>query len=261
MKYSQPPFSRIPGTDISRHAMGLLTRITAVTGWKLPDGDTLKALVNEFSAYLIESCGAYNPNEIAYAVRTYGGDVTEWGKNLNILLIDECMGKYKNERSAISTIEEVAIAGAADGQKSIENTGLVDWIAEWGKLVEGAKNGTIHNVFISTAIYDWLEREEKIDFHEYTAKVKWEILKECKNRYLEDMQTALLNPTGGQAPSYVIKDRLIKLNDIDAYNVGGQLMSKAAWRSDPEIMSALAIMSKQEIVRQLAILEAANQLL
>lgn len=240
--------------------MGLLTRINAVTGWKLPEGDTLKALVNEFSAYLIDSCRNYNPNEIAYAVRAHGGEVTEWGKNLNILLIDECVGRYKNDRSEISTIEEMAIAGAADGQKSIEMSKTVDWVKEWSKLVEGAKNGTIHRMFIATPIYDWLEREEKIDFEIYTQKVKWEILKECKNRYLEDMQMALLNPSGGQQPSHVIKDKLIKLNDIDAYNVGGQLMSKAAWRSDSEIMSALAIMSKQEIVRQLAILEAANQL-
>jgi hypothetical protein len=158
--------------------------------------------------------------------------------------------EYKHSKVA-ATIDEAA-------PEQIENAGSVDWSDHWRSIVESAKNGEIKHKTIPTPVYDWLERSGMIDPLVYTKEEKWNILKSCKDQYRDETGDELLNPKPSSDKSHVLKYRLYMLNDIDILK-NGEVIKKAAWRNDSEIMSQLAIMSKQSIVRELAILMAANE--
>src|SRR3954467_15705984 len=62
MKYAARRFSQMSGIDASTHSAGLILRIHAAVGWKLPDNKTItQALQNEFTQYLVENCADMNP--------------------------------------------------------------------------------------------------------------------------------------------------------------------------------------------------------
>jgi len=55
---------------------------------------------------LVESYPNCNTDEIEYAFRTHGSAVKDWGKQMNLSLIDEVMGIYLERRLAVSRFEE-----------------------------------------------------------------------------------------------------------------------------------------------------------
>lgn len=142
-------------------------------------------------------------------------------------------------------------------QKQIEFPDHVDWSDHWIKIVESAKNGEIQDKAIPTPVYDWLQRTGLIDEKIYNKEEKWNILKSCKDQYRDTTGDELLNPRSTSDKPNVLKYRFYMLNDQDIIE-NGEIKKKAAWRNDPEIMSQLAVMSKQAIIRELAILEAAK---
>ncbi len=90
----------------------LLMQIHVVTGWTIPakapgekDNVKLNILIDQLSRKLSESYGYFNAEEIMYAFRNVTG-VKDWGKNVNLLLIDDVMQGYLNIRRGLSKIEE-----------------------------------------------------------------------------------------------------------------------------------------------------------
>lgn len=107
IKYQCRPFREMAVHEIGNHSLALLIRIHAITGWNIPEHeDYLNPLVSEFTKLLMESYKDLNPEEIAYAVRNYGLEVKDWGKNMNLSLIDKPISEYRRVRKCLSDMEE-----------------------------------------------------------------------------------------------------------------------------------------------------------
>lgn len=80
----------------------LLLKIHVITGWTIPDSDLLVILVDQFQKKLIESYPDMNTDEIEYAFRQSGTTVKDWGKAMNLSLIDEVLIPYLGQRKVLS---------------------------------------------------------------------------------------------------------------------------------------------------------------
>lgn len=106
LKYKSKRFSALSDFELGVNIKNLLLKITAMTGWTLPDGEILKALIEQMTLKFRESYGDINPDEFLFAFRQFGGSVKEFGKKINLSLIDEVIVQYKNHRFELSQMEE-----------------------------------------------------------------------------------------------------------------------------------------------------------
>jgi len=88
----------------------LLLKLNFITGWALYDDPDDQAILDEqFELKLKESYPTVNLDEIEYAFRNNTG-VKDWGKSINLSLIDEVMIPYLSHRAEVSKIEEQLMA-------------------------------------------------------------------------------------------------------------------------------------------------------
>lgn len=107
VKYAAKPIRDVPADQLAKEAKALIGRIHVISGWNVPDDKYfLQILTNEFTKLLAESYKDLNVEEIAYAVRNYGLDVKDWGKNMNLSLIDKPISEYRRVRQCLSEVEE-----------------------------------------------------------------------------------------------------------------------------------------------------------
>ncbi len=86
-------------------AKGLLFKIIIITGWKGYDDPINDAILQQqFILKLKESYPNVNTHEIEYAFRNTL--VKDFGKNINLLLLDQVMEPYLKQRAEVSRIEE-----------------------------------------------------------------------------------------------------------------------------------------------------------
>ena len=105
---------------------GLLVRVKVVTGWSIPDLESeRRILYSEFAIHLQEKWATLNHEEIMFAVRNYAG--TDWGKNVNLKLLDDAIEVYHRKRVVLSQIEE---------QKKGKQPELANVNADWKSLCE-----------------------------------------------------------------------------------------------------------------------------
>lgn len=85
----------------------LLLKINVITGWSFPvgdDEDQTKVLHNilkeQFFLKLQESYGNLNLDEIQFSFRNY--PVKDWGKSINLNLMDEVVSAYMAEKQNLS---------------------------------------------------------------------------------------------------------------------------------------------------------------
>jgi hypothetical protein len=244
LKYILPRISDTPAIDVGRHAKGLLFRLHTITGWKLPDDEYfLNTLVSEFTQYLVEKCGDLNPEEIAHAFRHYSLGIQDWGKSMNLSLIDEPIREYRIRRRELSELEE-RLSMQQKAVKSGELTAATcDWSKEWEELKEKAKNGQIRNAVILTPVYDWLVREGILTL---SKEEKWDLVKVCKDQYLTQVKNQL-NDMAGTPES--------KSAEANKLRDAAEKMEAGAWKKDVDIMARLITMSKVQAVRELAMTE------
>lgn len=84
----------------------LLLKIHVITGWNIPASDLLIILVDQFQKKMIESYPDMNVDEIEFAFRQSGTTVKDWGKAMNLSLIDEVLIPYLDERVRLSHAHE-----------------------------------------------------------------------------------------------------------------------------------------------------------
>lgn len=84
------------------YAKATLLKIHVITGWTIPKDELMKILLDQFIKKLVESYPNVNPEEIEYAFRNYGTTVKDWGKAMNLSLIDEVMMPYLSDRKHLS---------------------------------------------------------------------------------------------------------------------------------------------------------------
>lgn len=107
LKYSKHPFCHMSDIDIVEDVVKLIKRIKVVTGWPIPElQEDRIILYQELAAHFKESWPTLNSDEIAFAVRFYGTSVENWGKDINLNLIDRCIASYYAKRKDLSKVEE-----------------------------------------------------------------------------------------------------------------------------------------------------------
>lgn len=106
LKYSGKRFGQMQPVEVLESAQQVLLRVHVIAGWVMPADELVAILVDEFSKKIVESYPNVTAEEIAYAFRSEGYKVKEWGKALNIGLIDEVMVPYLERRFELSKFEE-----------------------------------------------------------------------------------------------------------------------------------------------------------
>lgn len=87
----------------------LLVKIHVITGWNFPSETEYREILrDQFRKKLLESYPNVNCDEVEFAFRK-NTSVKDWGKNMNIALIDEVLIPYLNERFEASKLEEIEI--------------------------------------------------------------------------------------------------------------------------------------------------------
>lgn len=106
LKYSAPQIGTMTEQQLSLWTKSLLLKIHVITGWVIPDAELLNILIDQFGKKLIENYGNLNVEEIEYAFRKAGTTIKDWGKAMNLALIDEVLIPYLNQRFELSAAEE-----------------------------------------------------------------------------------------------------------------------------------------------------------
>lgn len=106
LKYSGKRFGQMTPAEQSTAAKEVLLRIHVIAGWVMPPDELMMILIDEFTKKIVESYPNVTTEEVSYAFRSESYKVKEWGKALNISLIDEVMMPYLEKRFELSRIEE-----------------------------------------------------------------------------------------------------------------------------------------------------------
>jgi hypothetical protein len=104
-KYASPCFAKVPEADRYLLAKTLLLKIHIITGWTIPEEAMMLILMDQFTKKMVESYPNVNAEEMEYAFRN-NTTVKDWGKAMNLSLIDEVMIPYLQKRIELSRMEE-----------------------------------------------------------------------------------------------------------------------------------------------------------
>lgn len=112
--------------ELSKWSKALLIKIHVITGWVIPSDNALyTVLKDQFQKQLSEKYFELNPDEIEFAFRNEGTLIEDWGKDLNLNLIDKILLKYLNNRYKVSNMEEQLVRDKNKGEFDLRKN--VDW--------------------------------------------------------------------------------------------------------------------------------------
>lgn len=134
----------------------LLLKIHAITGWTLPVSDMMNIFIDQMQKKMQEGYRNVTSEEVEYAFRNRGLDIKDWGKELNLTMIDEIMLPYLSTRSELSKFEEHQKnrPPEIEYKKQLSNE-------EWDEWIEDIKGYPVD--LIPVLCYDYLLRTEKIN--------------------------------------------------------------------------------------------------
>lgn len=102
VKYKALQFGKLSEQNLWAYAKATLLKIHVITGWTIPKDELMKILLDQFIKKVKECYSDTNPEEWEYAFRNYGTTVKDWGKSMNLALIDEVMLPYLADRKHLS---------------------------------------------------------------------------------------------------------------------------------------------------------------
>lgn len=143
--------------EIDLWADALLLKIHAITGWTIPEKTILTVFTDQFKKKIIESYPRCNPEEIEYAFRSGGTTVKDWGKQINLSLIDEVMKPYLHTRYELSRIEEQQkVKQLEPAKEDLSEKTMSEW---WNSIAEQIRKSEYKLEFIPIMLYDWKEKQ------------------------------------------------------------------------------------------------------
>lgn len=182
---SSPKIISLNRAELRKHCAALLIRIHVITGWTLPSGDILNVLNDQFQKKLIEDYHSFNVDEIEYAFRHTGTNVQDWGKGLNLSLIDKVLWPYELKRRdagrLLERMEPTPPKKPYD-PKEVLNQYRFEIETAFQAIRKGYKP-IIHTYFEETLIQDGL-MQEGVNIHEFLSKVVND--PNVKNLYIRD---------------------------------------------------------------------------
>lgn len=106
LKYSAKKICELSESELYLQVKKMLLQIYVITGWAIPSGDIKKILEDQFQKKLLENYSLLNTEEIIYAFRQTGTGIEDWGKEMNLNLVDKVLKPYLVSREEISEKEE-----------------------------------------------------------------------------------------------------------------------------------------------------------
>lgn len=150
--------------------MALLIKISVITGWVLPTEEMLTTLVDQFRKKLAETYSNCNSEEIEYAFRNFSYHVKDWGKQVNLNMIDEVVQPYLLRRREQSVVEEQAAPPLllSSKKENLSNFGMLRWLAQEIRFIKTGKPFEL----IPMELYEYLDKrglitaskEEKFEY-------------------------------------------------------------------------------------------------
>jgi hypothetical protein len=172
VKYAGKQFGKMEWDELNKWSKALLIKINAITGWVVPEM-TLEILVDQFRKKLSESYNEVNPDEIEYAFRHYGTVVKDWGKQMNLSLIDEVMIPYLERRLEVSKKEEIIAMNKEpeqiENREDLSDLSMADWFKAKVRQIE--LDSDMPLAYCPLGLYEWLDKIGKI---KKTGKEKYE---------------------------------------------------------------------------------------
>lgn len=165
VKYKSARFGTMRMEDQLDWTAALMLKIHTITGWIIPSGGMLTIMVDQLKKKFLESYPMCNPDEIEYAFRKYGTNVKDWGKEMNLSLVDFVMGKYMDARMDVSNHEEQIEIRKASGsiedekEKNLSEEARADWLEHVKRQV---KEGVVLD-FMPLELYNWLSTKGKLN--------------------------------------------------------------------------------------------------
>ena len=155
LKYAAKKFGEMSVDERSLSAKKVILMIHVVTGWTIPVSELMDILVDQFQEKLNEKYANVNEKEFEYAFRNRGLDIKDWGRSLNLTLIDEIMVPYLDERFDLSRQEEQIMNKPLqiEQKQELSNEDWEDWIKD-------IRGYTLE--LIPTSCYEYLLREAKL---------------------------------------------------------------------------------------------------
>lgn len=186
VKYASKKIGNMAPDELNKWAHVLLLKINVITGWIISENDTLQNILSDqFRKTLVEKYSELNPDEIEFAFRNNGTGIEDWGKEMNLNLIDKVLVGYLHDRYKLSSAEE-QIATAKDlGEFDLKKC------VNWRKQVEENYQYFIHqNKFYSIHPfeYDQLETDGFIEPGAY----KYRLSMYQKRLLMSDREMAVL---------------------------------------------------------------------
>lgn len=177
-KYQSPPVCKLSAIELKMAVKRLLLKLNFITGWALyDDPQDQEILDQQFELKLQESYPTVNLDEIEYAFRNNTG-VKDWGKSINLSLIDEVMIPYLQHRAEISKIEEQLMAKKELLPPIMEE--ITD--EENLKMAEDIYN-TVGWKLIPLSAYKILGRQGKMNY----ADGERQEIRKAANAYIDEM--------------------------------------------------------------------------
>lgn len=175
------------GEELQLWGNALLIKIAVITGWSMPEGKAYTILLDQFKKKMQELYAGCNPDEVEYAFRNGSGAVKEWGKQINIPLMDEVMLHYLSKRREISLLEE------GNNQLVIESKVVPlseedyqQWLQEEIQYLKTGKSWEL----IPMELYEFLDRKGAI---KATNEERYEYLHKATVRRAGQLERESLN--------------------------------------------------------------------
>lgn len=105
VKYQSKPVRSMNSDELCVNVHKILLKIHVITGWVIPANEMMDILIDQAIKKFTESYSTVNMDEIEFAFRN-NTTVKDWGKNMNLAMIDEVMMPYLAQRREVSRIEE-----------------------------------------------------------------------------------------------------------------------------------------------------------
>jgi hypothetical protein len=164
LKYAAPSIQVMRPEDFISVAKVLLLKIHVITGWVIPDNELMNVLVDQFQKKLQETYFNLNPDEIEYAFRQHGTIIEDWGKQMNLNLIDKVLLPYLNQRLYLSADEEKKVPPPEQkiySDDEIDNQHREDVEAFFQRLRKGMVPERIPHYYKSIMVKDKLMDEQE----------------------------------------------------------------------------------------------------
>lgn len=128
----------------SAWAKGLLLKVHVITGWTIPNSEELLSILSDqFQKNLCEKFPLLNVDEIEYAFRKKGTTIEDWGKAMNLSLLDSVLLPYLNDRFMLSEderkVKEKPIEQLIFTQEELDNSAREDVERQYRLLLNGVR--------------------------------------------------------------------------------------------------------------------------